>query len=66
MALEFEWDPAKAQCGILAETQGKAWVEQVQKLFPQMARIVIEPDWVGILDFETRFPSVIAAAMSGA
>ena len=47
------------------ETQGKAWVEQAQKLFPQMVRIVIEPNWAGILDFETRFPSAIEAAMSG-
>ena len=48
------------------ETQGQAWVEQARKLFPQMARIAVRPDWVGILDFETRFPSAIAAAMSGA
>ena len=48
------------------ETQGKAWVEQLRKLFPQMARIAVEPKWVGILDFEARFPSAIAAAMSGA
>jgi hypothetical protein len=26
-----------------------------------MARITIEPDWVGILDFETRFPSAMSA-----
>jgi hypothetical protein len=30
-----------------------------------MARIVIQPEWVGILDFEQRFPSAIEAAMSG-
>lgn len=48
------------------ETQGRAWVDQVGKLFPQMARIAVQPDWVGILDFETRFPSAITAAMSGA
>jgi PPOX class probable F420-dependent enzyme len=47
------------------EAQGRAWVEQVRTLFPRMARIAVRPEWVGILDFETRFPSAIAAAMSG-
>jgi hypothetical protein len=45
--------------------QGQAWVEQVRTLFPRMARIVVRPEWVGLLDFATRFPGVIAAAMSG-
>ena len=45
--------------------QGKAWIEQVRAMFPQMARIVIRPEWVGILDFVQRFPSAIEAAMSG-
>jgi hypothetical protein len=30
-----------------------------------MARITVRPEWVGILDFEERFPSAIEAAMSG-
>lgn len=45
------------------EAQGRQWVEQLRGMFTQMARIEIEPHWVGILDFETRFPSAIAAAM---
>jgi hypothetical protein len=44
--------------------QEKAWIEQVRGLFSQMARIVIQPEWVGILDFEQRFPSAIETAMS--
>jgi hypothetical protein len=48
------------------EAQGRAWVEHVRTLFPRMARIAVRPEWVGLLDFETRFPSAIAAAMSGA
>jgi hypothetical protein len=44
--------------------QGKAWIEQVRGLFSQMARIVIQPEWVGILDFEQRVPSAIETAMS--
>jgi len=47
------------------EEQGRVWVEQVSGMFPQMARISVRPEWVGILDFEKRFPSAIEAAMSG-
>ena len=46
--------------------QGQAWVEQVRTLFSHMARIVVRPEWVGLLDFKTRFPGVIATAMSRA
>ena len=44
--------------------QGKAWVAQVGGMFTHMARIAVKPDWVAVLDFETRFPSAIEAAMS--
>ena len=44
--------------------QGQGWIAQVRGMFAQMARIVIRPEWVGILDFEQRFPSAIEAAMS--
>jgi nitroimidazol reductase NimA-like FMN-containing flavoprotein (pyridoxamine 5'-phosphate oxidase superfamily) len=46
--------------------QGRAWVEQVKALSPSMVRLWVRPEWVGILDFETRFPSAIEAAMAGA
>ncbi len=45
--------------------QGKEWVETVRQMFSHMVRISVRPEWVSILDFETRFPSAIAAAMSG-
>ena len=45
--------------------QGKQWVETVRQMFSQMVRISVRPEWVSILDFETRFPSAIAEAMSG-
>jgi nitroimidazol reductase NimA-like FMN-containing flavoprotein (pyridoxamine 5'-phosphate oxidase superfamily) len=45
--------------------QGREWVEGVRQMYPQMVRISVRPEWVGILDFETRFPSAIEAAMSG-
>jgi hypothetical protein len=44
------------------EERGRAWVEQVRGMFPQMARISVRPEWVGIIDFEKRFPSAIEAA----
>lgn len=47
------------------EEQGREWVEGVRQMSPQMVRIKIQPEWVSILDFETRFPSAIAEAMSG-
>jgi general stress protein 26 len=57
---------AEAARRYFGEAQGRAWVDQVRGLFPQMARIAVQPEWVGILDFEKRFPKAIADAMSGA
>jgi hypothetical protein len=39
--------------------QGKAWVAQLAKMAPDMVRIAIKPEWVGLLDFKTRFPSAL-------
>jgi len=39
--------------------QGKAWVSQLAKMAPEMVRIAITPEWVGLLDFKTRFPSAL-------
>ena len=44
--------------------QGRSWVKQVGGMFSHMARIVVKPEWVAILDFEKRFPSAIEAAMT--
>jgi hypothetical protein len=48
---------------VLGEEQGQAWLNQVAPIFPRMSRIFIHPEWVGILDFETRFPSAVEHAM---
>jgi general stress protein 26 len=40
--------------------QGRAWVEQLTSRIPEMVRIVVTPEWVALLDFQTRFPSAIA------
>ena len=39
--------------------EGPAWVASLRG--NPMARIAVTPDWVGILDFETRFPSALTA-----
>jgi PPOX class probable F420-dependent enzyme len=40
--------------------QGQAWVRQLSATIPQMVRIVVTPEWVGVLDFQTRFPSALS------
>jgi PPOX class probable F420-dependent enzyme len=39
--------------------QGKAWAAQMGKMVQSMVRVTIAPTWVGLLDFETRFPSAL-------
>ena len=41
------------------EQQGKAWVAQLASIVEGMVRITITPEWVGLLDFQTRFPSAL-------
>jgi len=40
--------------------QGKAWVAQLEQMVSSMVRVTITPDWIGLLDFQTRFPSALA------
>lgn len=42
------------------EAEGAAWVEQVRELVSEMGRVSISPEWAGILDFKTRFPSALS------
>ena len=39
--------------------QGKAWVAQLASMVHDMVQITITPEWVGLLDFQTRFPSAL-------
>ncbi len=39
--------------------QGKAWVEQLRPIMDKMVRITVSPEWVGVLDFKTRFPRAL-------
>jgi PPOX class probable F420-dependent enzyme len=41
--------------------QGNAWVNQLRTLVSSMVRITVTPEWVGLLDFQTRFPSALAS-----
>lgn len=38
----------------------QAWLSQLRTLVSSMVRITVTPDWVGLLDFQTRFPSALA------
>ena len=39
--------------------RGQAWVTQLGGMVSSMVRITITPHWVGLLDFQTRFPSAL-------
>jgi len=41
--------------------QGKAWVHRLGSMISSMVRITIAPEWVGLLDFQTRFPSALSS-----
>lgn len=37
------------------------WLSQLRTLISSQVRITITPEWVGLLDFQTRFPSALAS-----
>ena len=39
--------------------QGKAWVNNLGTMISSMVRVTVTPEWVGLLDFQTRFPSAL-------
>jgi len=41
--------------------QAQAWLSQLRSMISSQVRITITPEWVGLLDFETRFPSALTA-----
>jgi hypothetical protein len=51
---------------VFGEEGGQAWLDQMGPMVPRMSRVFIRPEWVGILDFETRFPSALERAMERA
>jgi hypothetical protein len=49
---------AQAALRYFGQEQGTAWVDGLRG--SPMARIAVTPEWVGLLDFETRLPSALA------
>ena len=47
----------------MSEEDAEALRKESARLYPRMTRIFIHPDWVSILDFETRLPSAIEHAI---
>jgi hypothetical protein len=41
------------------EQQGESWVAQLASMIQDMVRVAITPECVGLLDFQTRFPSAL-------
>jgi hypothetical protein len=37
----------------------KAWLDQLASMIQEMVRITVTPEWVGLLDFQVRFPSAL-------
>jgi hypothetical protein len=51
---------------VLGEEQGQVWVTQLTAIAPRWSRIFIKPEWVGVMDFEVRFPNALERAMERA
>ena len=49
---------------VFGEEAGNAWLTQLRPICPRMSRIFVRPEWVGLLDFTTRFPSALERAMA--
>ena len=41
-------------------TLAQQWLSQLRTMVSSMVRITVTPEWVGLLDFQTRFPSALA------
>lgn len=50
----------------LGEEQGRQWLAYLGTISTAMTRIFLRPEWVAVIDFETRFPSAIERAMERA
>jgi hypothetical protein len=41
--------------------QAQAWLTHLRTRISDMVRITVTPEWVGLLDFQTRFPSALSS-----
>ncbi len=51
---------------LLGAEGAEAWLANMRPVTSEMATIYIRPEWVGILDFERRFPSAVERAFERA
>lgn len=42
------------------QEQGQAWINQMRARGVDAVRVTITPEWVGLLDFQTRFPHALS------
>ncbi len=54
-----EYEAAAARYFDPALAEG--WLKQLRATVSLMVRITVTPEWVGLLDFQTRFPSALAS-----
>ncbi|QBD83580.1 pyridoxamine 5'-phosphate oxidase [Ktedonosporobacter rubrisoli] len=47
---------------MMSQEDAEALLKEAARIYRQMARFFIHPDWVGLLDFETRSPSSVERA----
>ena len=47
----------------MSEEDAEALLKEAARLYPRMTRFFIHPDWVGIIDFETRLPNALERAI---
>jgi len=50
----------------MSAEDAEAFLAESARIYPRMTRIFIHPDWVGLLDFETRLPSAVARGIKRA
>ena len=47
----------------IGQEGSEAWLQQISPLMKTMVRVAMRPEWVGIIDFETRLPSAVEHAI---
>ncbi|GAA2149270.1 pyridoxamine 5'-phosphate oxidase [Humibacillus xanthopallidus] len=50
----------------MGEEAGNEWVTNLGAMSSRMSRVFLTPEWVALLDFQTRFPSALERAMEKA
>jgi hypothetical protein len=50
----------------MSQENAQTLLAEATRLYPRMTRIFIHPDWVGLLDFETRLPIAVERAIERA